>query len=81
MAEIQEPKPQNFFASRSGVCVYVVVGRRTLRVQFADEDAEGVVVEGGSEGAEEARSVARRAMRENKTALAPLFQKVAQATT
>jgi len=81
MAEIQEPKPENFFASRSGVCVYVVVGGRALRVQFAHVDAEGVVVEDGREGADEARRIARRAVRKHMTHLAPLFDKVARGMT
>jgi hypothetical protein len=76
-----ELKLENFFASRAGVCVYVMVGRRSYRVQFVDANAEGVVVEGGREGAEAARQVARRAMREHAAGLARLFEKVARAMT
>jgi len=81
MAESQEPKPANFFASRSGVCVYVVVGGHTVRVQFAHVDSEGVVVGGSHAAAEEARRIARRALRKYQAELAPLFEKVARAMT
>jgi hypothetical protein len=54
MSRSRELKIQNFFASRAGVCVYVAVGARTFRIQFATPDSLGVVVEGGQEGAEEA---------------------------
>lgn len=81
MPEVHELKAERFFASRSGVCVYVVVGTRAFRVQFASVDSRGVVVEGGTEGAEEACRIARHAMQQHLTGLAPLFEKVARATT
>jgi hypothetical protein len=78
-----ELKFESFFASRSGVCVYVNVGKRAFRVQFATPDAIGVVVEGGSDGdgAKEARHLAAAALRRHASALAPLFAKVAKAIT
>lgn len=76
-----ELKPENFFASRTGVCVYVTVAKETFRVQFADAKAHGVVVEGSREGAEAARHIAHMAMREHAAGLAPLFEKVARAMT
>lgn len=76
-----ELKLENFFASRVGVCVYVTVGRRAFRVQFTDANSEGVVVDGDREGSEEARRIARVAMREHAAGLAPLFEKVARAVT
>lgn len=74
---------ESFFASRSGVCVYVTVAKRAFRVQFAAPDAIGVVADHGheAESAEEARRVARLALREHAQALAPLFEKVARAMT
>ncbi|HVY32025.1 MAG TPA: hypothetical protein VHB79_36065 [Polyangiaceae bacterium] len=81
MPGVGELKLESFFASRSGVCVYVTIGKRTFRIQFVDPSAHGVVVEGGREGAEEACSVARQALRKHAEGLAPLFAKVARATT
>lgn len=72
---------ESFFASRNGVCVYVTVGKRIFRVQFVDANAHGVVVEGGSDGAEEACRIARLALREHAKDLTPLFEKVARALT
>lgn len=81
MAESNELQLESFFASRSGVCVYVTVGKRAFRVQFADASSQGVVVEGGQEGAEEARRIARRGLQQHAAALAPLFEKVARSLT
>jgi hypothetical protein len=80
MAASAELKIESFFASRSGVCVYVTVGKRSYRVQFVDAASEGVVVDGG-QGAETARRIALHAMRQHATGLAPLFAKVARAHT
>jgi hypothetical protein len=76
-----EVKLEHFFASRSGVCVYVAVGKRSYRVQFADATSQGVVVEGGQDGAEAARRIARRALLEHREGLMPLFEKVARSLT
>lgn len=74
-------KAGNFFASRSGVCVYVTVRKVAVRVQFATPDANGVVVEGPREVAEEAIRIARAALSLHASGLAPLFDKVARRTT
>ena len=66
----------NFFASRAGVCVYVTVRNRPLRVQFAAPDGRGVVVEGPDEDAEEALRIARSALSLRAAEIAPLFDKV-----
>ena len=81
MSVSRELKIDNFFASRAGVCVYVAVGARTFRIQFATPDSLGVAVEGGQEGAEEARRIARRALSLHVEQLAPLFKKVERALT
>jgi hypothetical protein len=72
-----EPKAEDFFASRSGVCVYVAVRGQTYRVQFAGTDAHGVVTEGTPQGAEEALDLARAARRKHQGALSKLFEEVA----
>jgi hypothetical protein len=72
---------ENFFASRSGVCVYVTIRKQTFRVQFVDAAAQGVVVEGSADGADEALLVARSALKQHAEALEPLFAKVARAST
>jgi hypothetical protein len=81
MPESTELKLENFFASRSGVCVYVTVGKRSYRVQFVDATSIGVVVEGGQDDAEVARAIAHHAMRQHVLGLRHLFEKVSRATT
>jgi CheY-like chemotaxis protein len=81
MSPSGELKVENFFASRAGVCVYVAVGSRTFRIQFATPDCLGIAADGGHDGAEEACRVARRALSLHFEQLNPLFQKVDQART
>lgn len=71
----------DFFASRSGVCVYVRVRGKTFRVQFARIDAEGIVAEDTQPGAHEALEVARSAIRARQAELSHLFEKVARGQT
>jgi len=73
-----EPNADDFFASRSGVCVYVTVRGTSFRVQFASASAHGVVTEGAPEWAELALEVARAAVQKHRATLAPLFEKVAR---
>ena len=72
-----ELKAEDFFATRSGVCVYVPLRGQTYRVQFAATDAIGVVTEGSPQGAEEALELARTALVKHRVALAKLFEEVA----
>jgi hypothetical protein len=74
-------KVERFFASRTGVCVYVTLEQQTFRVRFASIDAHGVVVDGGGEGAEDARVIARAALQQRAASLAPLFEKVSRGST
>ncbi|HKY39304.1 MAG TPA: hypothetical protein VJN18_25375 [Polyangiaceae bacterium] len=76
-----EPQPDDFFTSRSGVCVYVKVHTHTFRVQFATADSQGVVTEGTAEGAEVALQLARAAVQKHQAALAVLFENVARRLT
>ncbi len=80
MAAAGEPKADRFFATRSGVCVYVMFKDRTFRVRFVAADAHGVVEDHG-EDAEAARVIAGAALRKHAATLAPLFEKVARSLT
>jgi hypothetical protein len=81
MATAVELQPEEFFASRSGVCVYVKLRGQTFRVQFASADAHGVVTEGTSPDAAAALDLAKAALHKHQAELAPLFEKVARGTT
>ena len=72
-----EPKAEDFFVSRSGVCVYVTLNGNTYRIQFAGTDAHGVVTEGVEQGAKEAVELARAALVKHRGALSKLFEEVA----
>jgi hypothetical protein len=77
-----EPTAADFFASRAGVCVYVRVAGRAIRVRFASTDAQGSVAEAlPAADAEQAVKVARAALDKYRDALAPLFEKVARGQT
>lgn len=80
MSSVEELKAEQFFVSRTGVCVYVTVQRRSFRVQFASVDAHGVVV-GQGEGAEAARLAAQAALKKHAAILAPLFEEVSRRMT
>jgi hypothetical protein len=75
-----EPRADEFFASRSGVCVYVNLDGQAVRVQFADLDAHGVA-EGDSPDAEEAVRIAKSALQKHRAELGPLFERVARGMT
>lgn len=81
MATTDRVKPEQFFASRSGVCVYVTIQRRAFRIRFASMDAHGVVAEGQGDGADDALHLARTALHQHSATLAPLFEKVARRMT
>jgi hypothetical protein len=78
---LAEPLARAFFASRSGVCVYVTVRGRAYRVQFAAPDAMGVVAGELAHDTDEALRLARSALQRHHATLATLFQKVAQKQT
>jgi hypothetical protein len=69
---------RDFFASPCGVCVYVTVGRRAIRVEFGSEDDAGKTPGGTDRAAMDARAAAALVMRQNRSALRPLFEKVAR---
>jgi hypothetical protein len=71
----------DFFASRSGVCVYIPLRGRTVRVQFASPTAGGVVAGGSEDADDEALAIARAALQRYQDKLAPLFDKVARKMT
>jgi hypothetical protein len=70
-----ELKPEAFFVSRAGVCVYVTIGRENIRVQFESIDDEGRVADASQEGAPRAIQLARQALHAHRAALGPLFEK------
>lgn len=70
-----ELKPEAFFVSRAGVCVYVTIGRENIRVQFETIDGEGKVTDPSQVGALRAIQLARQALHLHREALAPLFEK------
>jgi hypothetical protein len=76
-----ELQADDLFLTRSGVCVYVNVGSKPLRVQFTAPDALGVVSGEPTEDAELALTEARGAVRRHQQALAPLFEQVSRRQT
>jgi hypothetical protein len=81
MTGAAELNAQDFFASRAGICVYVVVSQHRFRVSFVDEDAQGVIDDDAHEGAAEALRQARVALARYRPELGPLFEKVARSRT
>lgn len=81
MPTVTDIDADQFFATRAGVCVYVTLRQRVFRVRFASADSQGVVVQAETDGAEEARVIARAAVERLGATLAPLFEKVARGTT
>jgi hypothetical protein len=77
---VTEPKADEFFASRSGVCVYVNIDGQAVRVQFASVDAHGIA-ESSSPNAEAAIVAAKTALQKHRAELAPLFERVARGMT
>ena len=72
-----EPKAEAFFASASGVCVYVDVRGRAVRVQFESAIGPGIAQETDGSRAAEALAVAGSALERHRVHLQPLFDKVA----
>ena len=68
-------KPEAFFVSRAGVCVYVTIGKANIRVQFDSIDHDGKVADPSQEGAPRAIQIARQALQAHRDALTPLFDK------
>jgi hypothetical protein len=71
-----EPAVGDFFASRRGVCVYVTVAGRAIRVEFASEDAGGTTPGCTEQVGSEARAIAAAVLKRERAALQPLFDKV-----
>ena len=76
MTKVKEPTVEEFFASASGVCVYVNVGGQTQRVEFQTEDSEGIVRGVTLEASAEARRAAEAALERFRLDLQPLFARV-----
>jgi hypothetical protein len=77
----QVPGREAFFASRSGVCVYVTVGRHAVRVCFESLDAEGRLEGSDPDGVgERALAAANEAFKAYRATLAPLFEQIAEAS-
>lgn len=72
MVELSVPPASAFFASRTGVGVYVAVHGRNVRVEFDSADSQGAVTESGSDG-ELALAGARSAFLQHRAALRALF--------
>lgn len=75
--ELVEPKADDFFATAGGVCVYVKLGRRAVRVQFASPNAPAAIDGDDQAAPQEAVAVATRAFQANKHRLLPLFDHIA----
>jgi hypothetical protein len=81
MSRVEPPRPDAFFASRSGVCVYVSVEGRAIRVCFESLDGEGRME--GEEPpniAAAAVAAATEAFQGCKSTLTPLFEHIAEAS-
>ena len=76
--EIVEPKADNFFATAAGVCVYVQVGRRAVRVQFSSSSAPAAIDGQDEAGTREAIAVATRVFEAHRRRLLPLFDSIAR---
>jgi hypothetical protein len=78
MHTVTEPTAEEFFASATGVCVYVNIRGRALRVQFETPDGPGLAQGTTDVGANEALAAASRALEKHKDQLRPLFERVAR---
>ena len=74
-----EPAADEFFATSSGVCVYVHVGSHAIRVEFDSAEGAGHAKGVTSEGAAEAEALARGSLQRFKLELQPLFERLASA--
>jgi hypothetical protein len=74
---IVEPTADAFFATATGVCVYVNVGRRAIRVQFESPDSPAVAEGLGDPATKLALAVAIKAFQKHHQQLRPLFDHVA----
>ena len=81
MSNTSSPKADAFFASRAGVCVYVMVQGRSIRVCFPSPGAEGRIEDGGTaEQSAAALAAATAAFASYRDALKPLFAQIAEAS-
>jgi hypothetical protein len=78
MQFVVEPKAEEFFASATGVCVYVNVRGRAVRVQFESAGGPGIAPGAAQDsGAAEAIGAAASALARHGVRLQPLFDTVA----
>lgn len=74
-----EPTAEEFFVSATGVCVYVNICGRAVRVQFESPDGPGVAAQGMMAGdADEALAAATSVLERCKSQLRPLFERAAR---
>jgi 2,3-bisphosphoglycerate-independent phosphoglycerate mutase len=78
MTRVTVPAAKDFFASATGVGVYVEVRKIAIRVTFATVDAIGETRLGDTPDCQEASRVATAALRAHREQLLPLFDKVAR---
>ena len=78
MTAVTMPAAKDFFASASGVGVYVEVRGIAIRVTFASVDAIGETRLGDTADCQEALRVATAALEAHREQLLPLFEKVAR---
>lgn len=73
---VVEPSAEQFFASAAGVCVYVKIGHRVVRVQFESLGGPGTV-EGDLDAiARDALAAASAAFERHADQLRPLFERI-----
>lgn len=73
-----EPTLDEFFATATGVCVYVNVGRRAVRIQFESLDAPATVESSSDRDTELALIAAGKVFEKYKHQLQPLFDQTAR---
>lgn len=76
MGSVNEPAFTDFFASSAGVCVYVTVGKRVIRVEFSARDTPGVARGVNSDEAATAIAAATVSLDRHRDQLQPLFARV-----
>lgn len=81
MVLVEAPQREAFFASRAGVCVYVIVRRHAIRVCFESADASGRIDDQTiTEDAAAAIAAAWGVLHANRESLMQLFDRIAEAS-
>jgi hypothetical protein len=78
MTAVTMPVAKDFFATATGVGVYVEVHKIAIRVTFATVDAVGETRLGDTPDCREALRVATMALQTHRERLLPLFEKIAR---